>query len=66
MKLDDNDKSNFVYYNLEDKVRFDPEVAVDDEENEDKIKNKIHLDLKVKAIVDQLTCQRQVRSDIYI
>lgn len=65
MKQDDNNKSKLVYHNLEDEVRFDLEAAVDNEENEDEIESKVHLDLEVKAIISQPIGRCQIKSDIY-
>lgn len=63
-KLDDDNESNLVYHNSENKVRFDLEVVANNEENEDEIEKKVYLDLKVKAIVAQPASQHQIRSDI--
>lgn len=51
LKLDDDNKSNLIYHNSEDKVRFDLGAATNNKENEDKIGSKIYLNLKVKTIV---------------
>lgn len=51
LKLDDDNKSNLIYHNLEDKLRFDLEATADNKKNEDKIGSKIYLDLEVETIV---------------
>lgn len=51
LKLDDDNKSNLIYHNSEDKLRFDLEATADNKENEDKIGSKIYLDLEVETIV---------------
>ena len=63
--LDYDNESNFVYHNLKDEARFDPKVATDNEENENKIQSKTHSNLEVEVIVVQPAGRRQVKLDIY-
>lgn len=54
LNIDDNDKSNFVYHNLEDKFRCNQKTAINNEENNIKIESKYYLDLKIEVIFAQL------------
>lgn len=53
LELEDDNKSNFVYNNLKDELRFDLEVVADNRENKTKIENRSHLYLKVETIIIQ-------------
>lgn len=60
LELEDNNWSKFVYNNSEDKAEFNPDASADNGKNENKIKSRSHLDLKVKDIDTQPTSQCQV------
>ena len=64
--LDYDNESNFMYHTLENEARFDPKTAADNEENENKIESKSHLNLEVETIIAQLASRHQVKLDIYI
>lgn len=50
LNVDDYDNSNFVYHNLEDKVKYNEKTAINNEENNNKIESKAHSDLKIEVI----------------
>lgn len=58
LRLDDDNESNLLYYNLEDEVRFDLEVAIDDEKNEVKIGSKVYLNSDIEDIIVKLASWR--------
>lgn len=55
LELNNDNESNFIYYNSEDKARFEPEVVANTEKNDNKIESKSYLEVIDETIVARPT-----------
>ena len=64
VEWDNNNDSNPIYHNLDNKTRLDPEAAANTEKNNNKLKSEVNPKDEDEVVIAKYLSCCQIRSDI--